>query len=524
MRSLWIAFLVIASLGSIYPFNFSASAADWSSVSIFLQSCCKRLGRGDILGNVLLFLPIGFTGVFAAMEQRGCAGRFVFAMWTGTLVALVLQLLQFYLPTRDENLQDVAWNAVGIAGGAAVAAVFARWSRTSDSSSPGITLVPAALIAAWLCYRLIPFVPSLDFGSIKNSLKPLLLTPHLSISHVFHDAAAWLVVGYLLQHVQRGRNWSQWLAALMALTFLAEILIVSNAISASNVLGALIALLLWRLSSRSGHQSAGFVALFLLVALFVSGLTPLSLSNLPRDFAWLPFQGFLGGSMYLDALSAADKVFLYGALVFVLWQTSLRRSAGLLLGVIAVFTIEWLQRYVIGHTPEITDPLLVVFAAIAIVALEKQEGENAETGGAASAPVLRVSSGRDRGDASTWHRQEINLRQQQMTLLSRLSLELDCSKSGVARKILDRFIHEFSGANSGVQQALAEAVAQGNGQPGAPAVEKWQTLAVNLTPTHVAYLTRVADAAEISVSRVLRRILQRFADDLEERDSAAAGE
>lgn len=519
MRSLWIAFLVIASLGSIYPFNFSSAGVDWTSVSAFLQSCCKRLGRGDILGNVLLFLPIGFTGMFASARQRGYAGRFLFVMSTGVFVALVLQLLQFYLPSRDENLQDVAWNTVGIVGGAVIAALFARWAPAADSSSPGITLVPLALIAAWLCYRLIPFVPSLDLASIKDSLKPLLLTPQLSVGRVSHDAAAWLVIGYLLQYVQRGHNWSRWLAALIALTFAAEVLIISNVVNASNVLGALIALLLWRLTSRSGHQSAGFVALSLLVALFVAGLTPLTLSALPRDFGWLPFQGFLGGSMYLDALSAANKVFLYGGLVFVLWRTNMGRTTGLMIGVGAVSAIEWLQRYVIGHTPEVTDPLLVVFAAIAIVTLEKQAGEKGKFGSGSFVPVADAAMGGSVDSALSWQRQDVNLRQDQMNLLARLSIELDCSKSGVMRKILGHFIDEFSGGDSGTQHALAEAVAVGKQKARPPLLEEsWQVLTVNLRPSQAAYLARVADAAEISVSRVYRRILQRFADDLDVED------
>jgi len=62
MKKLWVASIVLATLGSVYPFNFQIVELDLATIGAFLQSCCKMPGRGDVLGNVILFVPIGFTG------------------------------------------------------------------------------------------------------------------------------------------------------------------------------------------------------------------------------------------------------------------------------------------------------------------------------------------------------------------------------------------------------------------------------------------------------------------------------
>ena len=78
MKKLWIAFIVVATLGSIYPFNFQESELDVATIGVFLKTCCVMLGRGDILGNVILFVPIGFTGIFATRLESSARRRFLF--------------------------------------------------------------------------------------------------------------------------------------------------------------------------------------------------------------------------------------------------------------------------------------------------------------------------------------------------------------------------------------------------------------------------------------------------------------
>ena len=65
-KFLWIGFAILAIYVSIYPANFQLPAYTSSALTDFFGTCCGRPGRGDLLGNVLLFIPFGFLGKLAA--------------------------------------------------------------------------------------------------------------------------------------------------------------------------------------------------------------------------------------------------------------------------------------------------------------------------------------------------------------------------------------------------------------------------------------------------------------------------
>jgi len=131
MIRLWIAFIVLATLGSIYPFDFQASGLNLVSIGEFLRTCCRMSSRGDILGNTILLVPIGFTGMLVSRSESSASRRFLFVCFVGAIVALALQVMQIFLPSRDENLQDVVWNVFGTAGGAALASLVGLFSSPS---------------------------------------------------------------------------------------------------------------------------------------------------------------------------------------------------------------------------------------------------------------------------------------------------------------------------------------------------------------------------------------------------------
>ena len=522
MRALWITFVVLATLGSIYPFNFSITHADAAAFSVFLQSCCQRLSGGDIVGNVVLFVPVGFTGMLGLFSERPAAQRFVLVFASGVGVALALQLLQFYLPTRNENLQDVAWNGLGLVVGAMLAPLLARISNSSGLQKGGMSLVPLSLVGAWIAYRLIPFVPSLDLQSIKDSLKPLLLDVQISLSSVLHDLAGWLVVAYLLQHTQSNRRLDGWLPALMVSVFCLEVLIVRNVVTGSSVVAALFSVVLWQAwLARKDNQEWILIAA-LMLTLVVSGLQPFAMSTLPDSFNWLPFRGFLRGSMYLNTQSAAEKVFLYGSLVYLLWRTPLPRLAGLILAVVVVLSIEWAQIYVVGHTPEVTDPVLIVFAALALLALERHDSQLRELAREipqAATPIVSSLGSLD-GATITMHRswsaEVVNLRSQQQDFLASVAKEMGGSASGVARRIVASFIEEFSEDDSALPAAKPARITEPGGvdAAAADAGPGWRQQTVNLKPAQMNYLQALSVTSGHSISKLVRRIIQRFMDQL----------
>ncbi len=344
--------------GSLYPFNFHAAPAGvWAE---FFASWHTFTGRGDALSNILLFLPFGYFAVLAyARKARLIIASFV--------LAVGVQVLQVYLPGRDANLQDVFWNMLG----AGIGMALLPWLRPSSLGTAGNGNLNFALllIASWLAYRLMPFVPSLDWQQFKDSLKPLLLYPQFSPVGLLHDAVAWAVVAYLWSLLCRGRNTNLWLLVLVGGVFSLEVLIIKNVISVTNVLGAALGVSLWWLWLR--RVSSGYVILILLLmlSLLLSGFAPFQLRAAPGDFHWLPFHGFLDGSMIINISVVFEKGFFYGALILLLQQESGRFRFALVTAFLLILAIEIGQMFVYRHTAEITDPLLVLLIAMASKAM-----------------------------------------------------------------------------------------------------------------------------------------------------------
>ena len=65
VRALTITFWLLAAgitYGSVFPFTFGPATSEaWSQ----LLDLSRPTSRGDLLGNIVLFLPFGYAGVMA---------------------------------------------------------------------------------------------------------------------------------------------------------------------------------------------------------------------------------------------------------------------------------------------------------------------------------------------------------------------------------------------------------------------------------------------------------------------------
>lgn len=357
---LWVIFIALAVYGSIYPFNFVLRDVTAGELQAFLASCCRMSDLSDTLANILLFVPIGFFGMLSGGPNRSSLAWFGVVSVTGIALALALQIAQIYLPERDQSLQDVLWNYVGIGIGACGVCFAGRLHATARAQSLGIRPQPFALIVLWVAYRLFPFVPSFDFQGIKDSIKPLLLHPQFGPIDVFSNAVAWLVVACLMRAAARAVRVAVLLPLLMGGVFLLEVLIAHNAVTASNVAGASIALVVWWLGAGRVRRWESVLLVLLLGDLLVQGLWPPVAREYLAEFRWLPFSGFLHGSMFHNTLAALEKLFVYGSLSFLVIRSGINGMAGAGMVSAMLLAVEVAQTYLVGHTPEITDPLLFV--------------------------------------------------------------------------------------------------------------------------------------------------------------------
>ena len=371
LRYLVLAACAVIVYGSLYPFDFRPLQG--GELRALSDSLLRLTTRGDILSNVILFVPLGLLARLTWPRQ----GWLTLLLWSGAL-ALAVQLAQLFLPSRDASLQDVLWNLLGVVLGAASAGLVRRlraWGlplSTADAFALG-------LLGLWLAARLTPFVPSLDWQLIKDSLKPLLLHPQWDGVRILVQTALWAVAARLWWTVWQGPARLPLYFAGAGAVFALEAIIVANVVTLPSVLGATLGGLLWGLvlSRRRGGDAA--LAVFLMLALVVQGLAPFQLRPVAEPFRWLPMHGFLQGLSLFNVGVLLAKAYFYGALLWMVRREGASLRFATALAFTLTFALELAQTRIVGHTPEITDPLIALAMAALYRALTPDRSMSTES-------------------------------------------------------------------------------------------------------------------------------------------------
>jgi glycopeptide antibiotics resistance protein len=350
--------------GTLYPFDFTAGAHAGGAIFLLIESIKERPGRGDVLSNVVLFLPFGFFGMQCLLPKIARPIRLIVVVILGGALSFTIECTQVYLPDRVTSIYDFILNTGGSGVGGLVGWMDWRGQLAklrSDARPP--TLFPVLLGGAWLGYRLFPYVPTIDFQHVKDAIKPLLYTPVIGIDVLRHFVVT-LVVARLLQALlPPGR-------ALLAAIVIslgavaAKPFIMTKVIMASEAIGVIAGVAVWVVLLSRVQLRTPIVAALLAVQIAVQGLLPFTLRAEPVMFSFIPFIGFEGGSMAVNLQAFLEKNFLYGALV---WLT-VESGVGLIASAVACMAfltgIEVLQMFLDGRTSEITDPLLALLMTL----------------------------------------------------------------------------------------------------------------------------------------------------------------
>jgi VanZ family protein len=121
----------------------------------------------------------------------------------------------------------------------------------------------------------------------------------------------------------------------------------------------------------NGSTRAFAAAVALGAALVVYGLAPFRMAPAPAAFEWAPFRPLMESDAELVLPILLRKVFRYGALVWCLRACSLGYPPAAACAAAFAALIEVAQLHVAGHFAEVTDPLLVVLAALLPASLER---------------------------------------------------------------------------------------------------------------------------------------------------------
>ena len=368
----WRALLLLCAAaityGSLHPFRFVDPTSVAQAWSALLSDRNWWTSRGDVVGNIALFIPFGALGVAAWPPRwRGAAG------WAGlvlvaTVFAFVVQVLQIWFPPREPSLADVLWNGVGAVLGIAMgAAAIDRFGGSRPGLREGAPLA-AFLLLGWVLTQLFPFLPSIDWQMVKDKLKPLLLAPAWSLPAVVFVAARVLAAGCLLQALSRSAGATAVrLLLLLAVLVVGKLLVVGQSLPLSTLLGFALGWLAWLLLSRLAADRLRVVAFAALLAAFtLAGLLPFEMRDTPARFHWLPFDSLLHGSMLINTWALVESVFVFCTLLWLVAQEGGRVPGIAVVLALWVGGLEAAQVWIDGRTGDITAPLLVLLSGFVV--------------------------------------------------------------------------------------------------------------------------------------------------------------
>lgn len=217
---------------SLYPFRF---VPDGPSLFAALdQLNWARAGRGEMLNNVLLYLPFGFCVALLVEPRYGRLAGAGVAILAGSLLSLYMELLQASVPPRVTSLKDLSLNAAGALAGAALGSAWhllsARMAPQSASQGRSRGVVVAILVL-WGLSRLWPLVPELGLRQLKGAVRPL-FAPHIALADLVALFVGWLVVAQAVFSLSRRQR------AVDAFLVVIAVVLVGRTITAGNTLVA----------------------------------------------------------------------------------------------------------------------------------------------------------------------------------------------------------------------------------------------------------------------------------------------
>lgn len=363
---------LLIAYGSLYPFDFTPPDAWLPELARLLADTRLWSSRGDVLGNILLFLPW-------ALVSRPLAGASARAQWSlllsGLALSAGLQVLQIALPSRDAAVSDIVWNMVGLLlGQFALAPWVGR--MVPNTVPPGRNATLAwAMFGLWLANQTMPYVPSLDAAQLRIALEAFLAPTWPSTALLLQAFANVLVLGHLaLAHLSRRGALMTVLAALLG-TAAARLLLVDHPVHWLE-LAAGAAAWVSLLCLRSAERIAPLALVTQLTAMTVAALAPFDWRAHAAAFNWQPFSAYLHGNMLGNLRELLDAVW-YAAAVLWLARGMNARLAGVgAFLVVWVLMLEFTQLWIAQRSADITPVLTTLFAVLGMIRLLRWAGES----------------------------------------------------------------------------------------------------------------------------------------------------
>jgi VanZ family protein len=397
---LWIGTALFIVYGTTIPFNFiprrELALEHWTRIlwnPLLSPDTGHRVSIPDFVSNILLFTPFGCFGMWAIGRPRSLAARAALLVVLSAVLSTGVEIAQLYTVDRISSLADVFANTLGGLAGAVAGIVLGASTRAIVGNAAEAGFTDAAAFYPFLIAALVlcagawePFDVTLDVGSILPKLRQFLHDP-VQFGTLSDEGLA------LLQHLLFASVLVVWLkqsrvhsAVKIALTigvltavgceggqlFIAARMpgLWDAAVGVAGVLvGVAAGVDFWK-SRRSPTPGRWCVGLFGLTAIGVA-MQQLSPFHIVRDglrpFQWMPFLNYYAFTTGQTVSHSAELLLSYIPLGFglaVAIRSSIARfSTVTALALVIAVPVEYLQQFVGGRYPDITDIGLSVAGA-----------------------------------------------------------------------------------------------------------------------------------------------------------------
>lgn len=185
---LLILFTFFVIYNTLIPFEFQTNTIP---IDTFLETfsvayLIKQLqitSLTDIAGNILLFIPFGFL-MYTWLLQGGNKGKPLISILSGTILSLLIEVVQLFFKGRTSSVTDVFNNTFGTFIGTASAWFYLRMlAKTSRRiaweflHSQPLTLILVSIFGIQLFAAILPFNVSITVSDLKTSFKNLNIIP-----------------------------------------------------------------------------------------------------------------------------------------------------------------------------------------------------------------------------------------------------------------------------------------------------------------------------------------------------------
>lgn len=360
------AFLLLG--GSLYPWQFSPGPrldqAVWHVLTSWHHAVAQS-NRRDLLVNLVIYIPIGFTGYLWA-GWRSRLHRWCYPLLAGALLSLTIETLQTYMPPRAPGIVDVICNAASTALGLLLAAVLQavleshhlEWRRHANLSIPLSSAV--LLLGLWAAALAWPdrIFPTGVVPRLRELLRPGSWSPLATLAGMM----PWLLAGRLLMALSGGKAFQWWIWAILPCAYGVMLVSPGHAFTWSYFAGSVAAVLAVTLLPKARLGGAWLAWLWLLW-IVVDGLRPYTLLPHSQAFGWVPFQDMVDSSWLPAIRILLHKTWLYGAVFWLFSQSALSRPASLVLMIVTLGAVEVAQLWLPGRAGGLTDLAIGLIAA-----------------------------------------------------------------------------------------------------------------------------------------------------------------